>query len=119
MLHSIVGDRAAKSLVVDRDLLLSQWQRKTKAASLAFFALHPHSPLMALNNLLADRQTQPKMVALARRAVVRPVEALEDLRLLFRADAQAGVPDLQQRLVAAVMALGVSLAAGRAGARGG
>src|SRR5205809_369984 len=59
--------------------------RKMKGAALAEpFALHPDSPSHHPDELLRDRQAQPRASILPRRRAIRLLERLEDQMLLLR-----------------------------------
>ncbi|MNF61600.1 hypothetical protein D3C84_432520 [compost metagenome] len=77
-----------------------QRQFEPEATALAFHALHAHAPAHQLHQALADGQAQPGAAIALGHGLAGLGEALEDLRLHLRGDADAVVGDADAQVLA-------------------
>ena len=68
-------------------------QRERKGTPFPHFALNPDLSAMQLDEFLRQRQTKPGSLNLVRIVGAYLAKLFEDLRLVFRGDADAGITD--------------------------
>src|SRR5262245_9852688 len=66
-------------------------------------ALHPDGAAVALDDLLADVETQAEAAVIGRRDLSSAMEALEHLRQLVGGDADAAITDRRNEVIALVL----------------